>query len=244
MSTRSVKLRKDPEFLYDAASIEFLNKSRSRRNPQNQGLDICSDSDIPASSTNIDGKGHSPTLFWTDIEFCENNTNICEDNISQSELHQLKKEATQLFQPTLNIQEEEEEEEEPSVNGSSVNKLELAVRTSSTRLDYLSDFEECFLSASSVEHTDSSEMELGNGGCSNNKKQGTCEGCVAGSCVHAKSAVGAVEASTTQALWDAINKIDKLTSKMNSLEKLVCKQNEIIGNQDARLNRVHSAAVP
>ena len=232
---RSVKARIEDGFVYNS-EIEFLTRRENAAQPQ----DI--DSDANAQISSIDtGNNKYGKLTWTDLDLSEcNNDYKEEDNIVSKEEYELvKQEAARLLAPNIN-----DEEEEASVQFN-VNKLG-AVRTSSTRFDFLSDLDNCFLSASSVEHLDTSNMASGDERVLELNKKGTCEECVRGLCEsHGRRSESgnALNKSTQdmlQELISAVSKIDTLSNQMANMQCVINRQHSMLVSQEKRLREVEA----
>ena len=169
------------------------------------------------------------------------------EDISQNEYIQLKKEANQLLTHPTIIEEEGEEALDLNVNKTNL-------RRSSTRLDYLgnctanlSNSVECFLSASSLERINTSDMSNSDE-CNvvNKRGSGEGQGCVSGRDRGHKETERASVMDTSsdqmiQALINAVDKIDLLTSKMQGLEKVNGKLVEMVVKQEVRLSKIEDS---
>ena len=218
--------------------IEFLTRRQNAAQ-----LQVIEDNATAQISSIDTGKNNYGKLTWTDIDFDEN-TNVYneeDDLVSKEEYELVKQEAARLLAPVVGLNEEEEREE-VVVN---VNKVG-AVRTSSTRFDYLSDLDNCFLSASSVEYLDTSDMASGDERDLDLNKKGTCDECVKGLCENhgRRSESGNVLNGSTddmlQELLRAVRKIDTLSNQMAGMQVVINQQHKLLMNQEKRLKDVET----
>ena len=237
-SGRVVRPRLDPAFVYDSASVQFLQRREIRVNIQPQASTPDIGPEINA------GKDNSVSGPWSDLYFPL--VNICEQINEQpsAEIRDLAWRSSPVIQPINS-----EDEEEFVVNGN-VNKTDVR-RISSTRLDYLDN---C-LSVSSNYISDSSIM-----GLSDDERQGDIEcvnkgqACSCDKCAGADAAVpqgrsrsakpsedlNVSDALTLNTVLDALGKIDVLTNEMTSLRNLIVQQNQAIGSQHMLIGRQNS----
>ena len=219
-----MKPRRDPSYVYDQSSVNFLE----RRNEQLQS----SQSDSPAITTEIAGKDNycSESVFWSDID-------LPVVNIPETNNVQLVSTTNDHLQNLSSYQGTESQEKEEDSSDNFVNKTS-NLKRSSTRLDFLDisginllDLDNCFLSASSAVHTNTSEM-----GDSDNSTVGEVERI--GRELTAADAGAGLRPSrslleskdTLNSLLEAVGKIDNLTTTVLRLENAILQQGQRLDN--------------
>ena len=201
-SSRQVKLRRDPNFVYEEDVLSAICNRDSRGKDH---LNLDTDSDSLSTASEVQGKEYSTSVYWSDIDLPLINNPV--SSYSQT-LHTENLKYLAHLQQVLDSESQTKEEEQQLdfVNTDSR-------KASSTRCDFL-DVEGCFLSASSVVHTNTSEMSsdpetVGNMG------------------EHSKAESDSSKTGldkTMDALLLAVSKIDKLTDKVCSMESLLKSQ--------------------
>ena len=167
-STRQFKPHTDPEFIYELESLGFL--ATRERNSKTQHQSTSTDCSSPTRATSVNGKPNKAYLHWSDINLplAQESEGICvhlnKDNPVFSEDNQCFSDPTSSAVTKVAAKPLNRNIEERSV-------LVNTNRSSSTRFDFL----DSFLSVSTSEHlnsSDMSELELGDCIC------GECENCI------------------------------------------------------------------
>ena len=224
-SRRTVKPRRDPDFVYETEGVNFWSRSRRQEEQQNSP-----GSDSSAITTNLAGKVTSQSVSWSDIDFTQNfdTENINIELLSREYSELVKYQQLSFYQGT-ELQEKEEERTEYFVN-----KTSSCRKTSSTRYDFI-DIDNCFLSVSSAFNTNTSDM-------SGDSSQGDMENRavkvseqVEGACGTSTSKDSKSHQDDFDALIEAVKKIDVLSDTVKRLEKTIVKQGQ-------RLERMEESA--
>ena len=152
-SSRTVKIKKDPDFIYDTESNILLN----RRETWHSSTGVTEDT---SSKVSEEKNGKHKALNWSDLyKLPVSNHNLTDNNQLPSSESSVSSEGSgslsQEHHPnTAQLVESDQFVDDFSEGMSPVGRLRF---NSSTRLDFL-ESEDCFLSMSSAFHTDSSEM--------------------------------------------------------------------------------------
>ena len=216
-SSRSVKLRQDPDFYYEEESWKFLlpreasdkdlNKCSSSESVLSDGVFSDHDDYVPLNVASVWSELNKLPLIFDSVS---SRSGVC-DSVLRVGLGASQSSGIPNAECTVQPVEGEDFINKPS-RSSSVFR-----QNSCTRSDFL-DLDDNFLSASSAVRTDTSEMgsdkELG-GGSSNKcncKDDNSCSVC-------APSTPNM--ADVYSAMMEALKKIDKLTTEVKTIKQVV-----------------------
>ena len=223
-SSRPVKIRKEPGFLYDEESVKFLHKSGSVE----AGWQLNSqDSDSEATRDTVGKDIVVNPLSWSDIFSDSINTKV-QDNLEIFKSKESVSISTVLVEGRRSQSREEGcyTSEESSSDQLFDNNIDtgspvpgLRRGKSSTTLHFLS-VEDCFLSVSPTVHTDTSGMSEADGLCLCDSGKVSTECCVAKKSTPTPNMM--------DLLQEAVEKIGLLSGQIAGLQSQVEKQDKKI----------------
>ena len=236
-SSRSVKIRQDPDFCYEEESLRFLLP----REASDKVLNKCSSSESLQSGVEASVLDDYVPLnvdsVWSELNklplICDTvsgGRSVCDSGV-RADIGASQSSGNPNAECTVQSVEGAESVNKPS--GSS----RVFRQNSCTRSDFL-DLEDNFLSASSAVRTDTSEMgsdkEMGEGGSNN------CECVGDNSCsVCAPSTPKTTDVYT--AMMEALKKIDTLTSEVKSIRHIVLQNQHRLDSLEGAISRSGSS---
>ena len=125
ISSRQVKPRRDPNFVYEEDALKFLNKKGSKEKIQHH---LDTDSNSLSTASENPGKDNTASVYWSDIDLPLINNS--EENVSQKLIDE-NIEYLAYLQQVQDNQRKEEEYQLCFVNNESDSR-----KASSTRFDF------------------------------------------------------------------------------------------------------------
>ena len=224
-SSRPVKLRREAEFLYDEESVRAVFGSRSETWQHRPSSDSTVHSDSGIREENkvennlVDAsEGWSVLHSVLNISHSSNTRHIEVDNLVRHKGRRSQRQSQNSTADEIVLQCLVDADVNSS--GSSVNISGFRTN-SSTRYSFL-DLDQNYLTVSPADRTQTSDMGLSDG-------EGSVEHEASGSAAVTSEANATETSDLIKALREALGKIDKLSDKVDSLEKGMLIQNNRIG---------------